>query len=94
MMASAVRLSGFTSRELGPGVPTRLEIDADGRVTSVGISAALFALSGFRHRIHGKKLRLPGIQMAIAAQHAYRLAATGTVKRFEDAYKNVLALHA
>lgn len=91
MIASAVRLSGVTSRESGARVLTRPAIGADGRVISVGISAALFCQAGIRR---GAKLSLPGDQMAIAAQHAYRFAASGPVKCFEDANKNVPAFSA
>ena len=94
MMASAVGLSGVTSREFIPGILARPANGADERVISVGISAALFCFLGFRHGLRGTNLRLPGIQMAITAQHAYRVAASGTVKRFEDAQKNALALRA
>ena len=94
MMASAVGLSGVTSREFIPGILARPANGADERIISVGISAALFCFLGFRRGIRGTNLRLSGIQMAIAAQHAYRVAASGTVKRFEDAQKNALALRA
>jgi hypothetical protein len=91
-MASAVMLSGVTSREPGPGVPMRRVIGADGRVISVGISVALFDLSGFRHMPRGTNLSLPGNQMTVTAQHPYRVAAPRAVKRFEQARKKSLAL--
>jgi hypothetical protein len=50
-------------------------IRADQRVISVGISAAGFDRSGFRLGLRKTKLRLPGYQMAITAQHPYRVAA-------------------
>jgi hypothetical protein len=92
MMASAVMLSGVTSHEPGPGVPMRRVIGADGRVISVGISVALFDLSGFRHMPRGTNLSLPGNQMTVTAQHPYRVAAPRAVKRFEQARKNPLCL--
>jgi len=94
MMASAGMLTGFTSREPGPGVPTRLAIGADRRVISVGISVALFSLSGFRHMPRGTNLSLPGNQMTVTAQHPYRVAAPRAVKRFEQAREEPLALRA
>jgi hypothetical protein len=94
MMASAVMLSGVTSREPGPGAPTRCVIGAGGRVISVGISAALFGLSGFRHMPRGTDLSLPGNQMTVTAQHPYRVAAPRAVKRFEQAHKESPALRA
>ena len=90
MMVSAVRLSGVTSREFIPGILARLADGTDERVISVGISAALFGLSGFRHRLRGTNLSLPGNQMTVTAQHPYRLAAPRAVKRFEQAVKNPL----
>ena len=93
-MASAVGLGGVTSREFIPGTLARPANGADERVISVGISASLFCFLGFRRGVRRTSLRLPGIQTAIAAQHAYRVAASGTVKRFEDAQKNALALRA
>jgi hypothetical protein len=50
-------------------------IGTDGRVIFVGIPAALFCLSGFRHMPRGPDLSLPGNQMTITAQHPYRVAA-------------------
>lgn len=94
MMASAVGLSGVTSREFIPGILACPANGAGERVISVGISAAFFCFLEFRPSIRRTSLRLPGIQMAITAQHAYRVAASGTVKRFEDAQKNAFALHA
>ena len=92
-MARAVGLSGVTSREFIPGTLARPANGADERVISVGISAALVFLE-FRRGGRGTNLRVSGIQMAATAEHAYRVAAPGTVKRFEDAQKNVLALRA
>ena len=94
MMASAVMLSGVTSREFIPGVLARSADGADKRVISVGISAALFGLSGFRHMPRGTDLSLPGNQMTVTAQHPYRVAAPRAVKRFEQARKKSLALRA
>ena len=94
MMASAVRLSGVTSREFIPGILPRLADGADERVISVGISTALFGLSG-SWRIHrGTNLCLSGDQMTVTAQHPYRLAASRAVKCFEQADKKSLALRA
>jgi hypothetical protein len=93
MMASEAKLSGVPSRELSPGVPLRLAIGADGRVISVGISAALFGLSGFRHMPRGTDLSLPGNQMTVTAQHPYRVTPPRAVKRFEQAREESLALH-
>ena len=90
MMASAVGLSGVTSREFIPGILARPADGADERAISVGISAALFCLSGFRHGVRGTEPGLSGNQMTIAAQHPYRVAAPRTVKRFEDAQKKPL----
>ena len=94
MMVSAVRLGGVTSREFIPGIPARLADGTDERVISVGISAALFGLSGFWHMLRGTDLSLPGYQMTVAAQHPYRIAAPRAVKRFEQARKEALALRA
>ena len=94
MMVSAVRLSGVTSREFIPGILPRLADGADERVISVGISTALFGWQGFRHRLRGANLSLPGNQMTVTAQHPYRLAAPRAVKRFEQADKKSLALRA
>ena len=60
-------------------------IGADGRVISVGISAALFGLSGFWHLPRGTDLSLPGNQMTVTAQHPYRVATPRTVERLEQA---------
>jgi len=87
-------LSGFTSRELGPGIPTRLMIGADGRVISVGISAAHFSLSGFRHVPRRTNLSLSGDQVTVTAQHPYRVAAPRSVQRFEQAREESPALRA
>ena len=89
-MASAVGLSGVTSREFIPGILARPANGAGERVISVGISAAFFCFLEFRRIIRGTNRRLSGIQMAITAQHPYRVAASGTVKRFEDAQKMLL----
>jgi len=69
MMVSAVMLSGVTSRESIPGIPARLADGADERAISVGISTALFILSGLRHMARGTNLSLSSIQMTVAAQH-------------------------
>ena len=69
MMASAVMLSGVTSRESIPGIPARLADGADERAISVGISAALFVLPGLRHLARGRNFGFRGDQMAVAAQH-------------------------
>ena len=94
MMLMAVPLSGVTSREFIPGILARPADGAGKRVISVGISAALFGLSGFRHGLHRANLRLPGHQMTVTAQHPYRLAAPRAVERFEQARKKSLALRA
>ena len=94
MMASAVGLGGVTSREFIPGIQACPANGVDERIISVGIPAALFCFLRIRRGIRGTNLRLSGIQTAIAAQHAYHVAASGTVKRFEDAQKNILALRA
>ncbi len=75
MMASAVMLSGVMSREFISGVLARLADGADERAISVGISAALFILSGFRRTARGTNLSLSGNQMTVAAQHLYRIPA-------------------
>ena len=92
MMVSAVMLSGVTSRESIPGILARLADGADERAISVGISAALFILSGLRHIARGTNLSLPGIQMTVAAQHSYRVAAPRAVERFEQVPEESLAL--
>ncbi|MGY2901603.1 hypothetical protein [Bradyrhizobium sp. URHC0002] len=92
MMASAVMLRGVTSREFIPGVLARSADGAGERVISVGISAALFGLSGFRHMPRGADLSLPGNQMPVTAQHPYRIAPPRAVKRFEHARKEARAL--
>ena len=94
MMASAVGLGGVTSREFIPGIQACPANGVDERIISVGIPAALFCFLGIRRGIRGTNLRFSGTQTAISAQHAYRVAASGTVKRFEDAQKNILALRA
>ena len=94
MMVSVVRLSGVTSCEFVPGILARLADGADERVISVGISAALFGLSGFQHMHRGTDLGLPGNQMTVTTQHPYRLAAPRAVKRFEQANEKSLALRA
>lgn len=93
-MVSAVTLSGVTSREFIPGILARLADSVGERVISVGISAALFGLSGFRHMHRGTDLGLPGNQMTVTTQHPYRLSAPRAVKRFEQARKESLALRA
>jgi hypothetical protein len=60
----------------------------------VGISIALFDVSGFRLGLRGPHLRLPGHQMPVTAKHADRLAAPRTMKRLEDARKESFALPA
>jgi hypothetical protein len=92
MMVSAVMLSGVTSREFIPGILARSADGAGKRGISVGISAALFGLSGFWHMPRGTNLSLPGDQMTVTVQHPYRLAAPRAVKRFEQARKESLAL--
>ena len=94
MMASAVMLRGVTSREFIPGILARSVDGAGKRVISVGISAALFGLFGLRDMDRGTNLSLPGNQMPVTVQHPYRVAAPRTVKRFEQAHKEALALHA
>ena len=94
MMASAVRLSDVTSREFIPGTLACLADGADERVISVGISTALFGWQGFRHRLRGANLSLPGNQMTVTAQHPYRIATPGAVERLEHVRKESLALHA
>ena len=94
MMVSAVMLSGVTSREFIPGVLARPADGADERAISVGISAALFILSGLRHVRRGTNLGLPGDQMAVTAQYPYRVLAPRVVKRFEQERKKSLALSA
>ncbi|WP_156435421.1 hypothetical protein [Bradyrhizobium lablabi] len=87
-----MRLVGVTSCELRPAVPLRFAIGVDGRVISVGISAALFGPAGFRRWLGRTNLRLSGGQMAVAAQHPDRFAAPRPVKCLEDAHKQPLAL--
>ena len=94
MMASAVMLSGVTSGEFIPGILARPADGGDERAIFVGISTALFGLSGFRHMPRGTNLGLPGNQMTVTAQHPYRLAAPRAVKRFEQADKKSFALRA
>ena len=79
VMASGARLSGVTSRESIPGILPRLADGAGERAISVGISAALFGLSGFRRMLRGTDLSLPGNQMTVTAQHLYRVAAPRAV---------------
>ena len=86
-------LRGVTSREFIPGVLARSADGAGERVISVGISAALFGLFGLRDMDRGTNLSLPGNQMPVTAQHAYRVATPRTVERFEQARKEALALH-
>ena len=94
MMVSAVMLSGVTSRESIPGIPARLADGADERAISVGISTALFILSGLRHMARGTNLSLSSIQMTVAAQHPYRVSAPRAVERFEQVRKEALAVRA
>jgi hypothetical protein len=75
MIPSAVMLSGATSREFIPGILARSADGAGKRAISVGISAALFILSGLRHMDCGTNLSLPGNQMTVAVQHPYRIPA-------------------
>ena len=93
MMASAVGLSGVTSREFIPGILACPANGAGERVISVGISAAFFCFDS--GAVFARtNLRLSGNQMAITAHHSYRFAASGTVKRFEDPQKNAFGLRA
>ena len=92
MMASAVMLSGVKSREFISGVLARSADGAGKRVISVGISAALFGLSGSWRIRRGTNLSLSGDQMTVTTQHPYRLAAPRAVKRFEQACKEAFAL--
>jgi hypothetical protein len=94
MMVSAVMLSGVTSREFIPGILARSVDGAGKRVISVGISAALFGLFEFRDMDRGTNLSLPGNQMPVTLQHPYRVAASRTVKRFEQTHKEALAFRA
>ena len=94
MMASAVGLSGVTSREFIPGILACPANGAGERVISVGISAAFFCFLEFRRSIQGANLRLSGIQMVITAQHPYRVAAPRSVQRFEQAREESPALRA
>lgn len=94
MMVSAVMLSGVTSREFIPGILARSADGAGKRVISVGISAALFGLFEFRDMDRGTNLSLPGNQMPVTLQHPYRVAASRTVKRFEQTHKQSLAFRA
>lgn len=91
MMASAVTLSGATSREPGLGVLPCPVVSARGRVISVGIPAALFGVRGLRRGLGGANLRLSGHQVPVAAQHPYRLAAARTMQRLQDAHEEALA---
>ena len=79
-MASGARLSGVTSREFVPGILARPADGAGERAISVGISAALFGLSGFRRMLRGTDLSLPGNQMPVTAQYPYLVATPRTVK--------------
>jgi len=92
MMVSAVMLSGAPSRDFISGVPARLADGADERAISVGISTALFGWPGLRQVARRTDLGLPGDQMAVAAQHTYRVAPPRTVQRFEQMDKKALAL--
>ena len=93
-MASAVMLSGVTSREFIPGIPARPVDGVGERAISVGISAALFGLSGSWRIRRGTNLCLSGDQMTVTTQHPYRLAAPRAVKRLEQARKEAFALRA
>ena len=89
-MASAVALSGDPSRKPGLG---GLGCPAAGACgTFVGISIALFDVSGFRLTLRRPHLRLPGHQMPVTAKHADRLAAPRAMKRLEDASEESLVL--
>jgi hypothetical protein len=94
MMPMAVPLSGVTSREFIAGILARSADGAGKRVISVGISAALFVLSGFRHGLRRANLSLSGNQMTVTAQHPYRLTASRAVQRFEQTDEKSLALRA
>jgi len=94
MTVRAVMLSGVTSREFIPGILARSADGAGKRGISIGISAALFGLSGFRHIARGTDPSLSGHQMTVAAQRPYRVAAPRTVQRFEQARKEALAIRA
>ena len=74
-MASAMELTASRHPNRILGIPARLAIRADKRVISVDVSGAGFDRSGFRPGLRKTKLRLPGQQMAVAAQHPYRVAA-------------------
>ena len=91
-MASAVTLVDGTSCEPGLVVLTCPAIGARERVILVGISTALSDVLRFLHRLDGTNLRLPGRQMPVAAQHPYRLATAGAMKRLENTRKESLAL--
>jgi hypothetical protein len=89
MMASGVRLSGVTSRELILGVLACPAVGSDGGAISVGISAALLCWLGFQG-----VCRNPGLscnQMAVAAQYTPRLAAAREVKCRDDACEYTFA---
>ena len=91
MTASAVTLVDVTSREPGRRALTGPAVGARGRVMFVGISTALFGISGLQRRLGGTNLRLACRQMPVTAQHPYRLAAPRTMKCLEDARKESLA---
>lgn len=92
MMPSAVTLSGAPSRKPGLGGLACPAADARGRGISVGISIALFDVSGSRLGLRGPHPRLPGHQMPVPAKHADRLAAPRAMQRLEDARKESPAL--
>ena len=90
-------LSGDASREMIVdemvlGALARPEIGADGRLISVGISAALFCVVGVRREAGRRDRGIPDDQVAMAANHASRFAASRNVKRFKDADDEALAL--
>ena len=91
MMASAVTLADVTSCEPGLVVLTCPAIGARERVILVGISTALSDVLRFLRRLDGTNLRLPRCQMPVAAQHPYRLAAPGAMKRLKNQGKESLA---
>lgn len=91
-MTSAVVLAGVALREPGLVAFTCPAIGTAGRVILVGISTDLSGVSGFLRGSRGTDLCLPGRQMPVATEHPYRLATPGTMKRFENARKESLAL--
>jgi hypothetical protein len=87
-----VVLSDAPSRKFISGFAARLADRTDERAISVGISTALFGWSGFRQVARRTDPGLPGDQMAVAAQHTYRVAPPRTVQRFEQTEKKAPAL--